>query len=90
MLGGIHATALQPKAGRSMTCGGRRVNRWCGEIVASAVEEPTEEMVVLCQSTAYEMIHGQWRGEAEESIRIAVAVSAMRPMIRSAMGFKGK
>ena len=35
-----------------MTGGGRRVNRWPGVIVASAVDDPTEETVALCQSIA--------------------------------------
>ena len=58
-VGGFSTTARQPKLPRSITRGGRRVKRWWGVISESAVDEPAEPMVALCQSTTYEMIQGQ-------------------------------
>ena len=87
-MGARSTTARQPKDARSMTRGGRRVNRWWGEMLASAVLDPTEVMAELCQSTAYAIIHGQRRADAPESIRMAAAVSEMRPMMRSAIGLR--
>ena len=34
------------------------MKRWCGVMLASAGDEPTDDTVALCQSTAYAMIQG--------------------------------
>ena len=50
--GGLIATARHPKVAKSMTGGGRSVNRCSGVIEASAVDEPTAVTEALCQLTA--------------------------------------
>ena len=64
-LGGFMTTAKQPNVAKSATDGSRRVNRWVGEMEVSAVEDPTEDTVELCQSTAYAMIHGHIRKSSQ-------------------------
>ena len=64
------------------------MKRWCGETSASAVDEPAEPIVELCQSTTYAMIHGQKPAGEPDEARTAEAVSEMRPITRSAMGLR--
>ena len=86
--GGLSTTAREPKEARSITRGGLPVSRWCGDTFTSAGEEPTDETVELCHSTAYATSHGHRRVGASVESLIAAAVSEMSPMVRSAIGFK--
>ena len=42
-VGGLRTTAWHPKEARSITRGWARVSRWCGEIFASAEDEPADK-----------------------------------------------
>ena len=86
--GGLSTTAREPKEARSITRGGLPVSRWCGDTFTSAGEEPTDETVELCHSTAYAMSHGHRRVGASVESLIAAAVLEMSPMVRSAIGFR--
>jgi len=55
---------------------------------SSAVDDPAEPMVALCQSTAYAMSQGQSFGDASVMSRIDVATSEMTPITRSAIGLR--
>ena len=61
---------------------------WWGETLASAVDELGEEIVELCQSTAYATMCGHSRADAPESSFTVAAISEMRPMVRSAIGLR--